>query len=299
MIEGKVGPRPAGVPKRIPEWAIWFPAWVKWRMNGRVGVRPEKAPSPIPKWAFAPEREVVQELNRREALAFWRGMGVWVTIPAHFPPVFLDAYGAGQYGYVIVPTLFGTGPDAHTEDLDAYIEEAHARGFRVVGSQWGRATTVAEAEAEAEAGAAAYRDGGFDGWCINGEKLYEGGGRSGAYARRFRRKLGFRVPLLWSPEPRLDLDHAVLQELGVAYGPQAYPLENKADVDYCATWATNFGYANENTIPLVQGYPSPEGLRYPAEQHRDQARVHGLPGLILYTGNQTADVPEYWRALVV
>ena len=32
---------------------------------------------------------------------------------------------------------------------------------------------------------------------------------------------------------------------------------------------------------------------------REQARFLGLPALILYTANQSADVPQFWRELVV
>lgn len=298
VIRGKVDPRPAA-PSVIPEWAIWFPAWVKWRMRGKVGPRPAKAPFFIPRWAFAPEKEVVREVNKEESLEFWRGMGVWVTRIDHFPPVWLDAYGAGEYRYVVVPCLFGVLPEENTDDLDEYVAGARARDFGVVGSQWGAATTVAEAEDEAEAGAAAYRAHGFDAWCINGEKRYEGGGRSSAYAHRFRQRVGFSVPLLWSPEPRISIDHAVLQELGVAYGPQAYPLENGKDVNFVAEWARNFGYLAKNTVPLVQAYQAPDGSRYPAAEYRRQAIENDLPGLILYPGNQAADVPEFWRDLVL
>lgn len=44
---GPVGPRPKGVPKRIPRWA-WDLA--KWYDSGKVGKRPAKAPRKIPQW---------------------------------------------------------------------------------------------------------------------------------------------------------------------------------------------------------------------------------------------------------
>ncbi len=296
-ILGKVGPRPSA-PKRIPEWALWFPGWVKWRMGGKVGSKPPGTPSPVPDWVWLPATATIREVNKQRSLEPWRSMGVWVTRIDHMPPVWLELYGAGLYDYVVVPTLFGTQPEPFTEGLAEYVAGARERGFLVMGSQWGRATNAAEAEVEADAGAEAYKDYGFDGWAMNGEKTYEGGGKSGAYARRFRQRVGFRVPFLWTPEARLSLDHSVLQELGVAYGPQAYPLENGRDLDYCAEWARNFGYLPENTVPLVGAYPV-DGVRYPAEVYRSQALANGLPAVVLYTGNQTADVPQYWRDLAV
>lgn len=44
---GPVGPRPQGVPKRIPQWA-W--ALAKWHNSGKVGKRPAKAPPKVPQW---------------------------------------------------------------------------------------------------------------------------------------------------------------------------------------------------------------------------------------------------------
>lgn len=44
---GPTGPRPQGVPKRIPQWA-W--ALAKWHDSGKVGKRPAKAPRKVPSW---------------------------------------------------------------------------------------------------------------------------------------------------------------------------------------------------------------------------------------------------------
>ena len=298
VIGGKVGPRPAGAPRIVPSWAIWFPAWVKWRcLNGRQGVRPEKAPSPVPRWVWDPATEVVQRVRRERSLAFWRRMGVWITRLDHFVPEWVATYGGGHYDYVIVPALWGAGADngPGQDELVGWVVRAKAQGVQVVGSQWGLAEDPA---VEAASAATAVRAYDLDGWCINGEKAYEGGGKSAAYAREFRARLPY-VPLLWSPEPRLNLDHSVLQDLGVAYGPQAYPLENGWSVADVTVWARNFGYEEENTIPLVQAYTSPFGTRYPAEEYRDQARAEGLPAVIMYTGNQCLDDADYWIDLLV
>jgi len=223
---------------------------------------------------------------------------MWVTRIDHFPPPYAVAYGNGQYPYVVVPCLYGLVRESHTEGLAEYVEDLHRLGFKVVGSQWGRGGNLAEAELEAAAAAAAVSEYGFDGWVMNGEKNYEGMSRSAAYVRKFR-DLHPSLPFGWSPEARLDLDHAVLQELGVAYMPQAYPLEAPvATLPYCVEWGVKFGYELRNIIPLVQAYPT-NGERYPAERYRAQARVLGLTALILYTANQSADVPQFWRELVV
>jgi hypothetical protein len=224
-------------------------------------------------------------------------MGMWVTRIDHFPPAYAVAYGNGEYPVVVVPCLYGTAREQHAEGLAEYVKELQGLGFKVAGSQWGRGGDIPEPEREAEAAARAVADLGFDGWVMNGEKNYEGGARSAAYARRFR-ELQPTLPFGWSPEARLDLDHAVLQELGVCYMPQAYPLENGKDLAFCVQWAWNFGYRPENIVPLIGAYPV-DGVRTPATQYRDEARRLMCPGLILYTANQAADVPLYWRELVV
>jgi len=224
-------------------------------------------------------------------------MGVWITRIDHFPPDYAIMLGRGRYPVVYVPCLYGLVMEPHTEGLREYVQQLQHRGFDVVGSQWGEALSATQAEAEADRAVAAVSGFGFDGWVMNGEKKYEGGGRSGAYARRFRRALP-RQPFGWSPEPRLALDHEVLQELGVCYMPQAYPLENGRDVAYCIEWGVKFGYQPKNIVPLVGAYPV-NGERYPASRYREQALAGGVPGLILYTGNQSADVSDYWRELVV
>lgn len=48
------GPRPRGIPKKIPAWA-W--AWLKWRIGGKVGPVPPK-PKPSPKPAPKPKPPV-------------------------------------------------------------------------------------------------------------------------------------------------------------------------------------------------------------------------------------------------
>lgn len=259
---------------------------------------------PIPPWAWEKLRRFLvarrpkpASLNIDRGLAFWRRMGMWVTRIDHFPASYAVDYGQGEYPYVVVPCLYGRTKDSNLDGLAEYVKELHRLGFKVVGSQWGRGGTLDEAILEAEAGAFSAADYGFDGWVMNGEKNYEGGARSAAYVRRFR-EIQITLPLGWSPEPRLDLDHAVLQELGVCYMPQAYPLENGKDIPFCVEWGLKFGYELENIVPLIGAYPV-NGVRSSAVTYREQARFLGLPGLILYTANQSADVPQFWRELVV
>lgn len=231
-------------------------------------------------------------------MAFWRRMSAWVTRIDHFPPSWLAEYGKGEYGIVVVPCLFGLESEVGGVALSQYVAEAKALGFSVCGSQWGKARDQVEARAEADRAALAVRSFGFDGWVMNGEKLYEGGGKSGAYTEQFRAAHP-TLPFGWSPEPMLSLDHGVLQAHGVCYMPQAYPLENGADVTRCAQVALMFGWDIEDVVPLIQAYLSPQGSRYAAASYRSQAQAFKLPALCLYTANQAADVPQYWRDLVV
>jgi hypothetical protein len=224
---------------------------------------------------------------------------MWVTRIDHFPVEYCVSYGHGEYPIVVVPTLRGRVMEDNLDGLAQYVKRLQASGFKVAGSQWGEAFDGQEAEVEASWAAEAINDFGFDAWVMNGEKVYEGGGKSLLYTRRFRTHFP-ELPFGWSPEPRLALDHRFLQANGVCYMPQAYPLENKWDVAMCVQVAVEqFGYDVKNVHPLIQAYPNPAGERYPAVNYRDQARKAGVPALCLYTANQSADVPQYWRDLVV
>ena len=234
----------------------WYWPWVRWYLGEgefkgdpkNQSRRPLGVPRPVPHWAwqklrlFLAARKPQPVVPMDRGLAFWRRMGMWVTRIDHFPPSYAVAYGNGEYPVVVVPCLYGTAREQHAEGLAEYVKELQGLGFKVAGSQWGRGGTLEEARLEAEAAAFAVSDLGFDGWVMNGEKNYEGGARSAAYARRFR-ELQPTLPFGWSPESRLDLDHAVLQELGVAYMPQAYPLEAPvATLPFCVEWGVKFGY---------------------------------------------------------
>lgn len=287
--------------------------WIRWYLGEGefkpYGPRNPDARPPVPKRIPAAwwERMVRLLAQRRklhsrtpphdDVLAFWRRMSCWVTRIDHFPAEWLPTYGGEQYRLVIVPTLYGVDREDHTEDLLGWVKNAQAYGYKVCGSQWGQAHDVAEAEREAEAAVRAVAEFGFDGWVMNGEKLYEWGGKSGAYVKRFRLRKP-AIPLGWSPEPRLALDHRVLQENSVCYMPQAYPLENGWDVQRSVLQGRAFGYEAKNIVPLIAAYET-SGQRWAAWMYRDQAKDHGIPGLCLYTANQAADVPQYWRELVV
>lgn len=266
--------RPAGAPKTIPAWA-WF------RLKVHLGQEPDpRLPAPTPS---------------DDALAFWRRMSFWVTRIDHFPPDYAEVYAEGVYKIIVVPCLWGVKPEAHTEGLAEYVKAMQAKGFKVAGSQWGEGINPIT---EADAALTAINKYGFDGWVMNGEKAYEGGGKSAAYIERFR-SIRLNFPLGWSPEVRLDLDHAALQHHRVCYMPQVYPLEIPvATMPYAVEWADKFGYERKNVVPLVQAYTT-DGVRYSAMTYREQAKFYGLPGLCLYTANQTVGHPEWWRALVV
>jgi hypothetical protein len=226
---------------------------------------------------------------------------VWITRIDHLPVPWLVQYGQGQYPLVIIPSLDGkvmqSYPDGRVESvagLTAYVNELHSNGFKVCGSQWGHADDP-EGEADAALGVVAAVP--FDGWVMNGEKPYEGGGKSKLYIERFRLSRP-HFPLGWTPEQRISIDHNVLQLKGVFYMPQCYPLESGGDLDYVIDWAVNFGYKLENVGPLVQAYTT-NNVRPSAMNFRDTAVRRGVGQLTLYTGNQCLDAPEYWRNLVI
>jgi len=228
-------------------------------------------------------------------------MTVWITRIDHLPVSWLVQYGQGQYPLVIIPTLDGKVMQSYSDGrvesvagLTAYINELHSHGFKVCGSQWGHGQ---DPVGEADAALGAINAIPFDGWVMNGEKPYEGGFRSGAYTLRFRESRP-NFPFGWTPEQRLDLDHGVLQQKGVFYMPQCYPLEAGGDLDYVLDWAENFGYKKENTGPLVQAYPT-NNIRPSAMNFRDTAIRRGIGQLTMYTGNQCLDAFEYWRNLVI
>jgi len=213
----------------------------------------------------------------------------------HMPADWLVSYANGQYPLVVVPTLSGTGPGDTVGTVGAYTQQLQGYGFKVCGSQWG---VGEDPVGEAEAALGAINTYGFDGWVMNGEKAYEGGGKSAAYAMRFRESRP-HFPLGWTPEIRLNLDHSVLQRKGVFYMPQVYPGEiSWLSLDYAVQWALEFGYKLENVGPLVQAYET-NGVRPPATVYRDDARRLGLGQLTLYTGNQCLDAPNFWPSLVV
>lgn len=290
----------------------WFWPWLKWYLGKgeylgdprNPARRPANAPAKIPQWAWDRLKAHVMSSGfspypvTDDVMAFWRRPSVWITHTGHFVPEWLaHEYGAGQYKVVIVPCLRGTALDQiGTQELDDFVRRAKAVGVKVVGSQWGQASTVAEAEVEADAALLAIEKWGFDGWVMNGEKPYEGGGKSGAYCYRFRRRRP-NFPLGWSPEARLDLDHKVFQDLKVCYMPQSYPLENGTTMDYVLRWAVQFGYEMKNVVPLIGAYTVNE-VRFPAAQYRDPAKAAGVPALCLYTGNQCVDDRVYWLDLL-
>lgn len=306
-------------PKPLPKW---FWPWLRWYLGeGEYkGRRRDKSSRPfvpdgkVPGWAWDKKREFLAARRKSHPLPpapplvvppadprieFWQRMGVWITRIDHFPVEWLPQYARDEYPIVIVPCLFGTQLEVDADELRTYIKTARDLGYLVVGSQWGKATDAVSAQYEASVGATQCNLFGFDGWVMNGEKLYEEGGESAAYAREFRRRLP-KLPLGWSPEPWLDLDHDVLRELAVVYMPQAYPLENYFDVAMCLDTAKqHLGYDPAEVVCLVQAYPSPDGRRYDPLKYREQARSRGARGLILYAGNQAADVPDYWRELVI
>jgi hypothetical protein len=260
-----------------------LPLWRRRRLLERLRARKVQRPE-------GPQRE-------HFSLAFWRGMGVWITRISDFPAEWLPTYAAG-YSFVVVPTLYGTELDpgiVSPADLQTWVGKARAAGIEVAGSQWGLGDYPA---AEAQAAYLQVLEHDFDGWVMNGEKKYEGGSKSAEYANAFR-NVQADLPLAWSPEPRLSLDHNVLQAKGVAYMPQAYPLENGWNVDAVAQVGLDFGYRSENIIPLIQAYPDGAGTRWPAGDYAKRARDANLPGLVLYAGNQAADVPNYWKELIL
>lgn len=324
-IQGKSGKRPLA-PERIPDWALWYPEWVMWRRRwGNVpGAPPKPATSPtfVPKWAF-PTLKIIQEKlkpkpppppppdpdpppppppeDHERELAFFRRMTVWVTRPDHMPVEWLVEYSQAQYPLVVIPTLFGTTWQRYDEiqftpeNLTAYINQLHSHGFKVCGSQWG---TAVDPVAEAEAALGALEILPLDGWVMNGEKPYEGGGRSRLYVERFRATRP-RFPLAWTPEQRISIDHGYLQLKGVFYMPQCYPLESGGPMSYVMEWARNFGYDPKNVGPLCQAYQT-NGVRADADTtFRDPARAAGAGALTLYTGNQCLDDPGFWRELVL
>lgn len=218
------------------------------------------------------------------------------------PVSWLDAYSKGNYPLVVVPALYGKvmqgypdAPPLTVEILTNYVNILHAHGYKVCGSQWG---TGVDPVGEADAALGLLTAVPFDGWVMNGEKPYEGGFKSGAYTLRFRNTRP-RFPLGWSPEQRLALDHEVLQQKGVFYMPQYYPLESGSkDLDYVIIWAKNFGYDLKNVGPLIQAYPT-HGVRLNAANVRDDCIRLDIDQCTLYPGNQCLDSPEFWTDLVI
>lgn len=295
------------IPPEGWEWMRWYLGEGEFKGDARNPARRPRVPRKIPKawWdrlaKILADRRRHAERPKPHDYSFWHGMSAWITRVDHFPPIYVHEYCRSDYRLLIIPTLKGTELETYPDGtaLDAaeirnFVSACRAMGYRIAGSQWGWAADI---DGECDAAIAAVNRFQFDGWVMNGEKLWEGGGKSARYARRFRAAFP-RLPFGWSPEPRLDLDHRVLQELGVAYMPQAYPLENGWDVTMCVEWGLKFGYAVEEIVPLVQAYTTGD-RRVPAGVLRDQAERARLKGLCLYPANQATDVPRWWRELVL
>jgi hypothetical protein len=239
--------------------------------------------------------------NTTASLTFWHRLGTWVNDYRGVDPDLLATHMTSNgYDLVIVRVVDPAvpGPAAGVAD---WIRRVGARGIAVAGWMWGDGSNPA-AEAEQAFGTVGL---GLAGFVLNGEKAYEGGGRSGAFVRRFRELAGNDFPLGWSPEPQLNLDHAVLQASGVAYLCQAYPYPspgsvksayNGYDVKSCVEVAQRFGYAREAIIPLCGAYPDAAGRRVPAEQFAAELRNAGAPGRVLYPADACQADPAYWTA---
>lgn len=288
--------------------------WINWRLGlgayAQYGPRNYEmrppVPRPVPKgWWEELQREAARIREGRKPnpddprITFWHRMGVWITNINDFPVNYLDEYCKGEYSLVVVPCAWGQRMERdNVAELHAWTAAAQRRGYTVVGSQWGSPDGPGDCEREAAYAVAMARRFNFDGWIMNGEKRYEVSGWSRYYVRRFRADLP-NMPLGWSPEVQLSLDHGYMKEQAVCYMPQAYPLEiPRATLDLAVQVGKNFGYELTDMLPLIQAYPT-GGERMPAVRYRDDARRLGLRGLVLYTGNQSLDVPQYWRDLVL
>lgn len=225
--------------------------------------------------------------------AFWHGPSAWVNSPGGAAPDMLAAFR--QYGYrlliVRLPAYFDMGCIGR---FAVWRDRVRAHGFQVAGWAWGDGSSPEAQGVEWTSRALGF---GLDGFCFNGEKAEEGRARSAVFVKAAREIAGPDFPLAWSPEPRLDLAHDVFREHGVAYMPQAYPLEQGYDVTACVKIAVDeFGYQPADVIPLCRATsPHDENERFPASTFAVQCHEAHVPGRCLYPADANMGVPDYWR----
>lgn len=294
------------LPPRFWRWCQWRLGHGPWRGKGpRSQPRPSEFPRAIPpRWWIAWRRYFEKPKPptppppRPLTYAFFQRDSCWVNHPdGANPDVLVPLMQRGGQSLVIVQVLDGTEhpstPDTSSQqwmEMTArYTRGLKDRGIAVAGWGWGRGH-FPEDEADRAWGVCVAL--GLDAYVHNGEKPYEGGGKSGRFVRRFRSLAGASFPLGWSPEPQLALDHHILQAESVCYMPQAYLGENRWDVEGCVNIGLRFGYKLDQQVPLVSVH---DGT--PPEAHVNSARRVGVKHLCLYPTNACLDRPGVFEVL--
>lgn len=277
----------------------WFWAWARWRDRGATGPRPSSAPKRIPAWAWAR-----YDLHRPKPVpppppktipTVFHGASVWIGDMDAFAIEYLPLMDG--FASLVMPVLDGLDPVPLRLDRKAQFEQA---GKLVLSSSWCKGD---DAFAEGQYAAHLCHEGRFAGHWANAEKAFDSnGGRVAASLEWLNgwfdshRKLGVPpAPLGVTPEPFSGMDHGAWQNAGAAYGPQAYTVENGATIASVVAWGVRCGWQPSQMVPLVE--PVIGDRETPAADYARDAKTAGLPGLVLYRGDQLANRPDVWHAI--
>lgn len=124
QLRGKVGPRPATAPVKIPLYAWEFLKWTIWRRKNRPPPRPDIIKI-IPKWAY----RVLEQVMIAVPL---------VPPPPPPPPANPDPPDSWSLPYPIAYTAWGWMVDTSWSDTDAGIRRIVDAGFKTVALQGGQ-----------------------------------------------------------------------------------------------------------------------------------------------------------------